>query len=340
LTRDELLRKCVERGVADESTVSAVSHLFYVFLLSALQRGQRVEIPNFGTFGTKVIGVKRMKKVPFFEPDFDLAGKVNERYQEMKYLVVGRFEEVPVAEETEYRGKAAPYDPIVERVGHEVIVDTHHEVSADDFETAARKVKEPVPRKEKPSMPKFNLKGEGMENEPEGGAPPPAPEEQENGKGPGPLVQVLIAILILALLTLALHFFGVIRLWGPAPVEQAVFPEPEIVPEQTAPVDTMPPAPVTPTPVPKEKPKPPVVSGTGDFTVQVSSWETRTKAESEVSRLTAADLDAFVEEGVVDEAHWYRVRVGRYGTRSEATNAADRLGKMLENGAWVTKVGR
>ncbi|MDH4069788.1 MAG: SPOR domain-containing protein [Ignavibacteria bacterium] len=330
MTRDELLKKCVERGVADEPTVSSVSHLFYVFLLSALQRGQRVEIPNFGTFGTRVIGIKRTRKMPYFEADVDLAGAVNERYRDMKYVVVGRYEEHPLGPGTTYAGKEPPYDPLVDQVGREVIVDTHHEVSAGEVEAAQKKASSPT--KEKPDMPKFNLKGE----EEEGRTTPPALHDEDEGRGPGPLMQVLIAILILALLTLALHFFGVIRLWGPAEVQQATLPEPVI--QQPVAVDTV--APTTPTPVPTEKPKPPVKSKTGSFTVQVSSWETKFKANDEMSRLTAANFDAFVEEGTVNGERWYRVRVGRYESRAEAATAAERLGRMLENGAWVTQVGR
>jgi hypothetical protein len=339
MTREELLRKCVDRGIADESTVSAVSHLFYVFLLSALQRGQRVEIPDFGTFGTKVVGVKRMKKIPFFEPDLDLANQVNERYREMKYVVVGKYEETELTVASAYAGREAPFDALVEQVGREVVVDTHHEVSGADAEALLERQKVLNQPKEKPPMPKFNLKEGGTEGE-GGGQPvlPPTLHEQEPDKGPGPLVQVLIALVILALLTLALHFFGVIRLWGPEVPEQAAMPEPVQVPEQV-PADTAE-IPPTPTPVPVQPERPPVRTGSGDFTVQVSSWHSRSKANEEVSRLTNAQLDAFVEEGMVDGEQWFRVRVGRYQTQSEAGEAAARLGQILENGAWVTRVGR
>ena len=339
MTRDELLRKCVDRGVADESTVSAVSHLFYVFVLSALQRGQRVEIPDFGTFGTRVVGVKRTKKIPYFEPDSDLADRVNEAYHDMKYVVVGKYEETELTVATPYTGKEAPHDALVEHLGREFIVDTHHEVGRVDTEALLERQKALNKPKEKQPMPKFNLKEEGTEGETGGQPAPPATlHEQEDGKGPGPLVQVLIALVILALLTLALHFFGVIRLWGPEVPEQAAIPEPVPVPEQQMP-DTaaMPP---TPTPVPVKPERPITPSGTGEFTVQVSSWHSRAKADEEVARLSNAQFDAFVEEGTVDGERWFRVRVGRYQTQSDAGEAAGRLGEMLENGAWVTRVGR
>ncbi len=339
MTRDELLRKCVDRGVADETSVSAVSHLFYVFLLSALQRGQRVEIPDFGTFGTRLVGVKRSKKIPYFEPDIDLADQVNERYRELKYVVVGKFEETELKVATGYSGKEAPHDPLVDQLGKEIIIDTHHEVTSSDAEAILGRRKTLNQPKEKPPMPKFNLK-EGATEGDTGGqrTPPPTLHEQENGKGPGPLVQVLIAVLILGLLTLALHYFGVITLWGPGKTEQAAMPEPlPPVIQEEMPIDTAAPPP-TPTPVPVKKPERPPM-GTGDYTVQVSAWQSRSKADREVARLTDAQLDAFVEEGTVEGDRWYRVRVGRYQTQSEATDAAARLGQVLENGAWVTKVG-
>ena len=80
--------------------------------------------------------------------------------------------------------------------------------------------------------------------------------------------------------------------------------------------------------------------GSGDYTVQVSSWQSRTKADQEVTRLSNAQFDAFVEEGTVEGDRWYRVRVGRYQTQGEAGEAAARLGQLLEDGAWVTRVGR
>jgi nucleoid DNA-binding protein len=336
MTKDELLRKCIDKGVADEGTVSAVSHLFYVFLLSALQKGQRVEIPDFGTFGTRVTGVKRTRKIPYFEPDVDLAYRVNERYREMKYVVVGRYQEVPVVGDTTYLGKPAPYDAILDEVGKEIVVDTYHEVSVDDAVASSRLKDVRTPSKEKPLMPKFNLKGEETGEEPQ-----PRLHEVEEEKGPGPIVQVLIALLILGLLTLALHFFGVIRLWGPEKTEVATFAEPEPPATMPATRDTMEAKPVTPVPVPTQetRPKPVPPPSTGSFTVQVSSWQSRSKAEAEIARLQGASLDAFVEEGVVEGETWYRVRIGRYVSRGEASEAAARFSQILENGAWVARVG-
>jgi len=357
MTRDELLKKCVDRGVADESSVGSVSHLFYVYLLSALQRGQRVEIPTFGTFGTRVVGVKRAKKMPFFDPDFELAEKVNERYRNLKYLVVGKYELVPAVEETEYKGRESPYDAAIDQLGKEMVIDTHHEISPEKYEELVQRLERPRPTKERRPMPKFNLKDEGVEVQVKETVPTPTPRLHETaaaGGGPGPLVQVLIAIVVLGLLTLGLHYFGVIRLWGPpappestlaepAPFEAPQEQQPPPVTEAPPPAAQVPtPVPVQPapsTPVPVEKPKAAKPVGTGIYTVQVSSWVSSSKADQEAARLTEAGFAAFVEEGNVDGVQRHRVRVGRYDTRREAGAEALRLREMLENGAWVTRVG-
>lgn len=202
MNRDDLLKRCVDRRVAHETSVVAVSHLFYVYLLSALKKGQRVEVPNFGTFGTHIVGVKRQRRLPFFEVENDLADKVNERYRNLKPLVVGRFELTPVENEVEYEGKEPPYDPIVQGFGKEILFDTSRDITAEEFrqheqgmattpETPKQRTLTPVrkeaeesatPRKEiiapeyapaskeKKLMPKLNLRGEGMETPPSMGA--------------------------------------------------------------------------------------------------------------------------------------------------------------------------
>ncbi len=200
MNRDELLKRCVDRRVAHETSVVAVSHLFYVYLLSALKKGQRVEVPNFGTFGTRIVGVKRQRRLPFFEVENDLADKVNERYRNLKALVVGRFELTAAEDESEYEGREPRYDPIVEGFGKEILFDTYREITPEEFrqrepepapppvtsrqiqvtpppelteseQTVAPREEIIVPEyappsKEKKLMPKLNLRGEGMETPP------------------------------------------------------------------------------------------------------------------------------------------------------------------------------
>lgn len=193
-------------------------------------------------------------------------------------------------------------------------------------------------------MPKINLKEEEPEEPVRKEEMTPIPSlrgMEEESRGPGPILQVIIAIIFLGLLTLALHYFGIITLWGPEKPAETGLPEPvQVAPQEQAPATTPEPA---ATPLPAEKPAatrpalPP--SGSGEFTVQVSSWLSRAKADEEVARLTGANLDAFVESATVDGVERHRVRVGRYATRQEAGVAAQRLGEMLENGAWVARIG-
>ena len=363
MNRNDILKKCVERGVADETEVGAVSHLFYVYLLSARQRGQRVEVPNFGTFGTRIIGVKKHRKMPFFEPGRELAEKVNDRYRELKYLVIGRLEKMSSQGRAEYAGKEAPYDVLVGQVGKEILVDTHHEISVDDYEklVASRRS---TKLEEETIMPKLNLKDEGMEDEPGGFepdqpiAPPPTLREVGGGGGGGmKLAPVLIGLLILVILgggVYALNHFGIVHLWGKKPlrVMTDMGAARNAAPAGEAPGAELgarpnPEAGATPTPTPTPESAPihrerPMVSipssGSGNFTVQVSSWASKAKADEEVTRLKEVGLDAFVQDGSVGGENWYRVRVGRYGSSKEATEAASKLQGMMEGGVWVARM--
>ena len=350
MNREDLLKKCVDRGVADETSVGTVSHLFYVYLLSALQKGQRVEIPSFGTFGTRVVGVKRARRMPYFEVEKELADKVNERYRELKYVVLGKYELIASLSEEEYTGKEAPHDTLVDQIGKEILLDTHRDVTIEEYERSLAAAKGTKPFKEKRLMPKFNLKDEGTEpetipGEGEPTAPPPSLRDSatSGSSGPSPLLQVLIAVLVLGAVTFALNYFGVIHLWGhkpPAVVE--ALPEPEVTPPATEtpkPEVAETPTPTPTTPSKKSKTIVPTSSG-GTFTIQVSAWLTPAKANQEAQRLAEAGFDAFVEDASVFGEVWHRVRVGRYTTEKEAATAASQLQQMLEDGIWVARVGK
>lgn len=56
------------------------------------------------------------------------------------------------------------------------------------------------------------------------------------------------------------------------------------------------------------------------YTIQVSSWREKSKADSEAAKLTAAGYNAFVIEANLPEldGRWFRVRVGYYDSVSEA----------------------
>ncbi len=216
-------------------------------------------------------------------------------------------------------------------------------------------------------MPKLNLKDEGSDDEtrPLGddfssSAPPTLRDVGGSGGGPSPLLQVLIAVIVLGAGTFALNYFGVIHLWGKkptsrviqtpaiepieqapvteAPVEQTPTPTPTPTP---APVEASPtPTPSTPRPAATPRTQPVTVApmGSGSYTVQVSSWQSRSKADEEVTKLEQAGFPAFVESKAIGGETWYRVRVGKYPTSGEARAERDKLQKMLAGNIWVGRV--
>lgn len=127
------------------------------------------------------------------------------------------------------------------------------------------------------------------------------------------------------------------------PAPAATEPAPTV--SEPAPAATTPaPAATTPTPTPEKhvKPAPSVSlppSGTGEFTIQVSSWASRAKAQKEVGRLSNSGYTAFVEDGVVEGTTWHRVRVGRYATQREAQEAVAKLQPVTESDLWVARIG-
>lgn len=192
------------------------------------------------------------------------------------------------------------------------------------------------------------------------------------------LLTALLVVALLGGGVFALNYFKVIHLWGKKPVkvsfdtelpmpdqpvastntdlgtnptpggeEQQTTPEPSLdpstVPSQpaTQPEATQPHTQTT-SPKPSREPAPtftPPPSGSGSYTVQVSSWISKSMAEKEASRLSSAGMSAFVEDAVIAGENWYRVRVGRYGSSKEAKDAASQLSQSLEGHIWVAKIG-
>jgi cell division protein FtsN len=99
---------------------------------------------------------------------------------------------------------------------------------------------------------------------------------------------------------------------------------------------------MTPPPQPQSgRPMPQVVSvADGKYTVQVSSWRTRRKAEEDAQRYVAQGFEAYVQDAYIPEKDgtWYRVRVGRFATQFDAEQMAAQLAGLLESGFWVDRV--
>jgi hypothetical protein len=226
-------------------------------------------------------------------------------------------------------------------------------------------------------MPRLNLKDDSLEGDsgPTGldhdTAGPPTLREVGGGGGSSPLILILIIIVVLAGGVFALNYFGIIHLWGkktPAVADQ--LPEPDLPPpdwaattgdgegatgeagqdDLTAPStqlpDVTPPggqgsqtSSVAPPTAGLSSPTLPP-SGSGDYTVQISSWMSRSKADNEATKLSTAGYEAFVEDAMVFGSTWYRVRVGRYASLQDAQQAASQLQGMMEGMLWVGRVGR
>ena len=222
-------------------------------------------------------------------------------------------------------------------------------------------------------MPRLNLKDDEFETDSgpgeneKGGAPPTLREVGGGGGGVSPILWVIVGLIVVAVAVFALNYFKVIHLWGKKAATTELsesLPEPEgqteegaamteqpseeaaVAPTTTAPGFASAPAVTPPSgskPAKPSKPAPAVSmppSGTGSYTVQVSSWMSRGKADEEAGKLSGAGMSAFVEEGAVDGTTWYRVRVGRYDSQSAAKEAAAQLQKMSETEVFVAKVGK
>ncbi len=79
-------------------------------------------------------------------------------------------------------------------------------------------------------------------------------------------------------------------------------------------------------------------SGTGKYTVQVSSWKSKAKANRQAQELSSAGFDAYVMDGEVNGEAWHRVRVGRFGTTGEAREVIAKMQATGVDGVWVTTV--
>ena len=220
-------------------------------------------------------------------------------------------------------------------------------------------------------MPKLNLRDDGLESdmnplEPDKVTPPP-PTLRDVGGGGGrssPLLLIIIIIVALAGGVFLLNQFKVIHLWGKkTPKIAETIPDPGLPGEEglspdqgmgtetgsgegelpmPTPSTTAEPTPAEPTPelkpAPEEKAKPSLPpSGGGNFTVQVSAWTSKIKADEEVGKFSNSGMDAFVETAHVDGIDWYRVRIGHYGSEQEAKTAAGQLQKMMEGVVWVAR---
>lgn len=77
----------------------------------------------------------------------------------------------------------------------------------------------------------------------------------------------------------------------------------------------------------------------GAFSVQVESWRSRTKAESQVQKWVDRGFeDAFVVQYGNEETGdvWFRVRLGRLSTREAAQNLQEQIQERYDATSWIS----
>jgi cell division septation protein DedD len=99
------------------------------------------------------------------------------------------------------------------------------------------------------------------------------------------------------------------------------------------------PAAEAPKPVAQPAPKHSKLTGmNGEYTVQVIAFHEKRRAEEIRVNLEAADYPAFVEKVPMKGGSWYRVCIGRYGSRDAARKAVKSFAAQLQSSYIVDKV--
>jgi cell division septation protein DedD len=124
----------------------------------------------------------------------------------------------------------------------------------------------------------------------------------------------------------------------------AARPAPAAAPPPPAPAPS--PAPAAKEPDKEEKPKESAAQDKskkdpkkGRFTLQISSFQERTEADALLAKLAAAGYKPFiVMSNVPDKGVFFRVRVGEFGSKSDAQDAKAEFEKKQHLLAYVTKI--
>jgi cell division septation protein DedD len=203
------------------------------------------------------------------------------------------------------------------------------------------------------TMPNLNVKGESSR-------PSSAPLGGGGGGGASKTILILVVVIVaLGGTVFVLNSTGIVKLWGKKKPQPAVVDIPAV--EETFPAETQETVPVdtpaqqseqqapveenltklesnvqiSPGAVQNAAPKRMVVTGTGMYTVQISSWPTEEKAAVQAQLFTDAGFEAFVEP----IGGWFRVCIGRYESRGDAKAQIEKMEHMLESMPIVAKVG-
>jgi cell division septation protein DedD len=225
-------------------------------------------------------------------------------------------------------------------------------------------------------MPNFNLKGDT--GKPDAKPVDESPRMKNSGGGAVKTIVILLfAVVILGGGAFFLNKAGIIKLWGKKPVQQAVVQHVEFADssEVLAQADTagmvqfsgkegaktqqvpakatrgkqQPASKKNPTisPIAKQAIAAPskrlaasAAVGTGPYSIQLSSWASREKAEMEVGVLKQKGHPAFVQECFVSGmGHRFRVNVGRFPSEAAAHESAKKMVEQISGGYLVMRIG-
>lgn len=130
-------------------------------------------------------------------------------------------------------------------------------------------------------------------------------------------------------------YHGALTAETPADEKLAAAPAPrEVRAAEERPVET----PARPEPARAAAPAPPASVTSGDgFVVQVAALRDRTEADALVRRLSGKGYSAFVVNPVPGKPPVYKVQVGRFADRGEATRVSARLKAEEQFSPWVTR---
>ena len=190
-------------------------------------------------------------------------------------------------------------------------------------------------------MPNLNVKGESSR--------PSAGEGTGGGGGiPKVVLIVLIAIVAVGGFLFVLNTTGVVKLWGKKKPAHAVVNIPAQTPPpvkdtvKTKPAKVMKAADTASAMQKnlaklesKSTDKGTMVMGTGDYTIQLSSWLSKENADAQAATFSNAGFDAFVSH----RGGYFTVNVGRFESRKKAKAKAESMAHMLESMYVIAKVG-
>jgi outer membrane biosynthesis protein TonB len=89
---------------------------------------------------------------------------------------------------------------------------------------------------------------------------------------------------------------------------------------------------------PEAKPEPKPEKKDPKFTLQLSSFQDKSEAESYVASIKSSGFSPYITEGSVDGKQYFRVRLGKYGSVDAANDAKADFEKASKKSALVTKL--